>query len=79
MRNEVVIEKMIGYTQRIMKYSSGLSYEEFVSDSMIIDACVFNLSQIGELTSNIDESFENEHPSVMWRQMETELYMIMKA
>ena len=60
---------MIFYANRINNYSNGLSYEEFIENSMIVDACVFNLSQIGELTANIDEQYEIEHPTIAWRQM----------
>ena len=30
---------------------------------------MFNLSQMGELVTKIDQAFEEEHPEVHWRQL----------
>ena len=34
-----------------------------------MEACVFNLSQIGELANKIDKDFEENNPSIPWRVM----------
>ncbi len=36
---------------------------------MLVEACVFNLSQIGELVNKLDKDFEDQHPSIPWRVM----------
>jgi uncharacterized protein with HEPN domain len=36
---------------------------------MAVDACVFNLSQLGELANRITEDFEEKHPEIPWRQV----------
>ena len=36
---------------------------------MHIEACVFNLSQLGELTTKLDEDFKPENPQVAWAQI----------
>ena len=36
---------------------------------MLIDACVFNLSQLGEVANRIDSEFEKTHPEIPWRQI----------
>ncbi len=36
---------------------------------MLVEACVFNLSQIGELVNKLDKDFEDKHPSIPWRVM----------
>lgn len=69
MRNEIVIEKMIKLIEKIQKYCSGLDYSSFSQNDMVIEASVFNISQIGELSNKIDESFEAEHPQIPWRQL----------
>lgn len=51
MRNEVAISKMISYGEKIIEYCHGYdTYGSFSQNSMLMEACVFNLSQIGELT-----------------------------
>ena len=44
------INKHIHNIQRYCCNCSGL--EDFASDSMLVEACVFNLMQIGELSKN---------------------------
>ena len=69
MNRYVLVNKMIGYTSKILGYCEGTSYEEFAADSKLAEACVFNLSQIGELCRVADEAFEEEHPEIPWRSM----------
>lgn len=47
MRNRILIEKMVGYTAKILAYCHGRSYADFSRDTMLVEACVFNLSQLG--------------------------------
>jgi uncharacterized protein with HEPN domain len=32
---------------------------------MMVEACVFNLSQIGELVNKIDKEFISKHPQIL--------------
>lgn len=36
---------------------------------MMVEACVFNLSQIGELVNKIDKEFISKHPQIPWFKM----------
>lgn len=67
MRNEVIVQKLLNYTEKILDYCNGLTYEQFPADSKLVEACVFNLSQMGELANRIDETFAAEHPEVPWK------------
>jgi len=40
--------------------------EEFSSDPKTISACVFNLSQIGELVTRIEPEFLNRNSHIPW-------------
>ena len=55
--------------ERIECFCKSVDYENFSNNDMLIDACVFNLSQIGEQVNKIDEDFEMVHPEVPWRQV----------
>lgn len=69
MKNKVAIEKMLRYTEKAMTYCNGHTYESFVANDMVVEACVFDISQIGELCRHIDETFMNAHPEVPWHKM----------
>jgi uncharacterized protein with HEPN domain len=69
MRNDLVVEKMIQTIERIQRYCTGLTYDTFIDNDMVVDACVFNLSQLGELANRVTEDFEEKHSEVPWRQV----------
>lgn len=69
MRDKIIIDKMLRYTDKICAYCEGMSYEEFRVNDMLVEACVFNLGQIGELTARLGQSFKQENAQVAWAQI----------
>lgn len=69
MRDKVIIDKMLRYTDKTCAYCEGMSYEEFRVNDMLVEACVFNLGQIGELTARMGQSFKQENAQVAWAQI----------
>ena len=67
MRNNVIVEKLTAYTEKILGYCAGLDYAQFTADTMLVEACVFNLSQMGELANRVEDSFAQQHPDIPWR------------
>lgn len=66
MKNLKIIQKMLSYIDSIIKYTSNITYNEFKSNSMMVEACIFNLSQIGELTNKLDKEYLNKHSDIPW-------------
>lgn len=69
MRNDIIIEKLIGYVDKVLGYCEGIGYDEFCADSKLVEACVFNLSQMGELANRVDGAFADAHASIPWRHI----------
>lgn len=69
MRNDIIVSKMVAYGEKIIDYCKEETYDSFSGDSMLMEACVFNLSQIGELSGKLDESFISEHTEMPWREL----------
>ncbi len=69
MRNEIIVGKLLMYAEKIMKYCSDCTYDKFIDDTMLVDACVFNLSQMGELCKNIEPEFAAAYPQIPWNEM----------
>ena len=69
MRNEIIIQKMRNYVDRVLGYCVGYDYKSFAEDMKLIDACVFNLSQLGELCKLVETDYEKAHPQIPWRPM----------
>lgn len=69
MKNDVIISKMLGYVEKIEKYSANMIYEEFVKNEIVVEACVFNLSQMGELANKLDDVYREQHSNIAWKQI----------
>jgi len=69
MRNEIIIQKMYHYAGKLTAYCEGYTYDTFIMDMKLVEACVFNLSQLGELCRIVDGSFAQEHSEIPWREM----------
>jgi uncharacterized protein with HEPN domain len=67
MKNKIIVEKIIKYISKILDYTNGIEYDEFINNSILVEACVFNLSQIGELSNKIDKEFESANAKIPWR------------
>ena len=69
MRNEVIIQKLLGYTEKILEYCRNFTYSDFCENTMAVEACVFNLSQMGELANKADAAYTASHPEIPWRDL----------
>lgn len=67
MNNNAIVQKLVQYTDKVCSYCEGLDYPAFQADSMLVEACVFNLSQMGELVAKLDENFTDRHTDIPWR------------
>lgn len=66
-KDKVILEKIINYINEIQEFINGYSHEQFNNDKKTINACVFNLSQIGELAGKISDETMKNNPSIEWR------------
>lgn len=62
---------MLKHIENVLKYTSSYNeLAEFESDSMCVEATVFNLMQIGELAkSSLSDKLKNEVKSIPWNQI----------
>lgn len=67
MKNEIIVKKLSAYAAKIIGYCKGVTYEQFSADSKLAEACVFNLSQMGELANRVEDAFADAHPEIPWR------------
>lgn len=61
-KENMSIQKMIEYIDKIINYNKNYLFEEFVMNDMLVEATVFCLSQIGELVKNISEDTIAKYP-----------------
>lgn len=66
-KDKLILNKILNYIQEIKEFINGYTQKEFNQDKKTINACVFNLSQIGELTGKISQELINENSQIEWR------------
>lgn len=70
-RDKQVLEKICGHIESALKYCEGChSLDDFQSNSMRVEACVFNLMQIGELAkTSLSDECKAEIKNIPWAQI----------
>lgn len=66
---KLILEKIKIYAEQAIQFKEGMTFEEFSNDPKTISACVFNLSQIGELVTRLDSGFLEANSHIPWHKM----------
>lgn len=66
-KDKIILTKVLKYIEEIEELITGYSHEQFNKDRKTVNACVFNLSQIGELVGKVSEETTKENPNIEWR------------
>lgn len=62
MKDKLILEKIIKHINELKEFISGYDIEGFKSDRKTINACVFSLSQIGELATKVSDEIIMKYP-----------------
>jgi uncharacterized protein with HEPN domain len=65
----LLVEDIIDSGNKIISYTEGLSFEEFIADSKTIDAVIRNFEIIGEAAHRLPEEFKEKYPDIDWFRM----------
>lgn len=66
-KDKLILQKILNYIYEIQEFIKGYSHDEFNNDKKTINACVFNLSQIGELAGKVSEEIIKLNSNIEWR------------
>ena len=66
---QLLLEDIQGACQKILSYTAGMSFDDFISDDKTIDAVVRNFEIIGEAANRVPEDFKVDHPEIEWRRI----------
>ena len=62
----VIINDIMKCIERIQLYTINLSFDEFSSEFMIAEACLYNIQVIGEAVSKLPEEIKEISPHIPW-------------
>lgn len=66
-RNAVfLINDILDSNYKILDYTAGLTFEDFIEDNKTVDAVIRNFEIIGEAANRLPEEFKNNHPEIDW-------------
>ena len=70
-KDKQVLNKIYNHIASVLKYCSDCAdLESFQSDRMRVEACVFNLMQIGELAkTSLTDDIKEEIKTIPWKQL----------
>ncbi|WP_323755346.1 DUF86 domain-containing protein [Roseivirga sp.] len=67
--NSALIQDMLESAMKIIKYTEGLSFDQFGADDKTVDAVIRNFEIIGEAANRIEDDFKSLNPQIEWTKM----------
>ena len=68
-RDKIALEKIGKYAQQALGFIKDMNLSEFSNDDKTISACVFSLSQIGEMSARLSDNFTKSYPAIPWHKI----------
>ncbi|MGI8635667.1 MAG: HepT-like ribonuclease domain-containing protein [Segetibacter sp.] len=63
---QLLLEDMHEACKKIITYTNGFTYDDFLADDKTIDAVVRNFEIIGEAAARMSEEFKITYPEIEW-------------
>jgi len=63
---ELLLSDIVDSGEKILRYTSDMTYEEFVVNEIIIDAVIRNFEVIGEAANRLPEEFKDKYKEIDW-------------
>ena len=65
-KSSAYIDDILNCIKHIGNYTGNLSFDEFSSDFMVVEACLYNVQIIGEAVSKLSEEVRKDNPDIPW-------------
>lgn len=68
-RETLYLEDIQESCEKVLRFTKGMTYKDFVHDELHFDAVLRNLEIIGEAVKNISDETRKKYPDVKWRKI----------
>jgi uncharacterized protein with HEPN domain len=65
----LLIDDIIDSGRKILSYTNGLTFEQFIADNKTVDAVIRNFEIIGEAANRLPEEFKEKYPNIDWHRI----------
>ncbi len=65
---EFIIDMFLA-SKKILKYTEGMSFVDFINDEKTFDAVIRNFEILGEAVKNISKGFKEKYPEIEWKKV----------
>jgi uncharacterized protein with HEPN domain len=66
---KILFADILESIEKIEQYTQGITFDEFIRDSMTIDAVVRNIEIIGEASKMVPEDIKQKNPDIPWKKL----------
>lgn len=66
---KLLVSDILDSAAKILSYTDGFTYENFIKDSKTVDAVIRNFEIIGEAANRLPEEFKDSHPDIDWHRI----------
>lgn len=66
---KIYLNDILEASTKILKYTQGFSYNQFINEEMVRDAVLRNLEIIGEAVKNIPDRVKDLYPKIEWHKI----------
>ena len=67
-KDKIYIEEIKDFCRKIIAFTEGLSYEDFINDEKLQLAVIKLIENVGEASKRLSESTRDHYPNVDWNK-----------
>jgi len=67
--HELLIDDIIECGDKILRYTHNMSYDDFASNDLVLDAVIRNFEIIGEAANRLSDDFKDLYPTIEWHRI----------
>jgi uncharacterized protein with HEPN domain len=66
---QLLLEDILQSANKILAYTNGFSYSQFLADSRTVDAVIRNFEIIGEAANRLPQEIRDQYPKIDWHRI----------